>query len=188
MVTNLTGLEHLSPLLVLLSPLSTSHPLHQLALEHRSQISKLISTYGFYLTIGPHVWIQILFTLPTFYFIFILSSTPFLLRFYLIFCSIFLISLILNFTAFSAHAASWHLARLGLNIFILLQSGQHPFSVLLRVYKSLFHHVVPSNVNALQWVRIFTKVYPRQLQLRLILCFPHQFIKFMPTKCISAVL
>ena len=46
-----------------------------------------------------------------------------------------------NFRAFSAHA------RLGPNKFILLQSGQHPFSVLLLVNSSSFHHVVPSNVK-----------------------------------------
>ena len=42
-------------------------------------------------------------------------------------CFCFLLSSSSNFTAFSAHAASWHTARLGANTnFILLQSGQHP--------------------------------------------------------------
>ena len=53
----------------------------------------------------------------------------------------------MNFTACSAHIASWHIAKLGYNIFSFLQSGKHAFSVLLRVYKSLLHHVVPSNVK-----------------------------------------
>ena len=49
--------------------------------------------------------------------------------------------------AFSAHVASWHVARLRPNIFIILQSGKHTFSVLLQVNISSFHHVVPSNVK-----------------------------------------
>ena len=59
----------------------------------------------------------------------------------------FLPSLSLNYTAFSAHAASWHVVRLGSNILIFLQSDQNSFSVMLWVYKSSFHHVVPSNVK-----------------------------------------
>ena len=44
-------------------------------------------------------------------------------------------------------SCSWHVSRLGPNIFILSQSDKHPFSVLLRVYKFSFHHVAPSNVK-----------------------------------------
>ena len=47
--------------------------------------------------------------------------------------------------AFSAHVASCHVARLGSNNFILLQFGQHPFSILLRAHNSLFHNVGADN-------------------------------------------
>ena len=51
----------------------------------------------------------------------------------------FLLGLSLNFTAFSAHVASWHIARLRRNISILSRSDQDLFLVLLRVYKSSFY-------------------------------------------------
>ena len=72
-----------------------------------------------------------------------LHSIPFLLGFLFH----FFLCLSLYFVAFSAHVASWHIARLERNIFIILQSGQHLFWVPLRVYKFLFHHDVPSNVK-----------------------------------------
>ena len=42
---------------------------------------------------------------------------------------------------------SAHDFRLGSNLFIGLQAGYYPFSVLLRVYESLFHNFVQSNVK-----------------------------------------
>ena len=76
----------------------------------------------------------------------ILFPTPSLSRFCLILCSIFIIELEFKlYGIFSRY--SWHLPRLGSSIVILSLSDQHPFSVLLRVYKSLFHHVLPSNVQ-----------------------------------------
>ena len=108
----------------------------------------LVMCQLFHLTPVPHVWFQFLFTLPTFMvilFSFCLSLLSILFLFGFLFH--FVLSLSLNFMACSIHVASWHIARLGRNIFIFLQSGQHMFSVLLRVYKCLFHHVVPSNVK-----------------------------------------
>ena len=52
------------------------------------------------------------------------------------------LSLIWNFTPFSAHNV-----RFGSKILTHLQSGYHLFSILLRVYKSSFHHVVQSNIR-----------------------------------------
>ena len=74
----------------------------------------------------------ILFTLPTFYVFFILFPIPYLPHVCLVFSSI---------------SCSQQVAKLGPNIFILSQSDQHPFSVLLRVQKSSFHDVVPSDVK-----------------------------------------
>ena len=87
--------------------------------------------------------------MPGFNFIYtaLFNSHSYRPRFCLFFLPFFLQSLGLGFTTFSAHVASWHVARLGPNIFILLHSGWNPFSVLLRVYKSSFRHVVPSGVK-----------------------------------------
>ena len=52
------------------------------------------------------------------------------------------LSLIWNFTPFSAHNV-----RFGSKILTHLQSGYHLFSILLRVYKSSFHHVAQSNIK-----------------------------------------
>ena len=48
----------------------------------------------------------------------------------------------MNFTAFSDHESTS-----APSILIHLESGQHPFLVLLRLYTSSFHHVVLSNVK-----------------------------------------
>ena len=94
----------------------------------------------------PHVCIQLLFTLPTFYIIFILFPTPYLPRFCLVLCSICIPEL--EFEPYHIFSqCSQRIVRLRPNIFILSQSDQHPFSVLLKVYKSLFHHVLPLNVQ-----------------------------------------
>ena len=103
-------------------------------------------TYVFHLTVEPHVCIQFLFTLPTFHVIFILSPTPFLPRFCLVFSSFLSTEFELElYRIFSP--CNCHVARLGPNVFIVSQSGKHPFSFLLRVYKSSFHNVVPSNIK-----------------------------------------
>ena len=139
MIITLRGIELLRPLLVLLSSLPTSHPLHQLALQvprthqymyfHlRFFTSPLGLMFRCYFYLHPPHSMFFPFCLPLHsHLVFVWFSLPFLL------------SLSLNFTAFSAHVASWHVARLGRNIFILSQSDQHLFLVLLRVYKSLFH-------------------------------------------------
>ena len=114
LVFSSSGIRRMT-LLALMTPISLK--------KVRAHISLLISTDTFYLTTGTHIWIRFLFALPTFYVIFILSLTPFLPHFCLVFSSIFLLSLGLNFTAFSAHVASWHAARLRPNILILLESG-----------------------------------------------------------------
>ena len=63
----------------------------------------------------------ILFTLPTFYVIFILFPTPYLPCFGLVFSSIFIAEFQLElYGIFSP--CSWHVAKLGPNIFILSQS------------------------------------------------------------------
>ena len=54
----------------------------------REQKSILISTHIFYLATGPHVWIQVSFTLPTF--IFVMFPTPLPTLFCLIFPSFFI--------------------------------------------------------------------------------------------------
>ena len=89
----------------------------------------------FYLTTGPHAWIQFLFTLPTF--IFFVSLTPLPPRFWSIFFPFSFLSS--NFMAFSTHVASQHVARLGPNILT--------FSFLIPVHKSSFHQVMPSNAR-----------------------------------------
>ena len=66
----------------------------------------------------PHVWIQFLFILAKFSVYFILSPTPFLLHFSLVFFSIWLLNLSFNFTEFSAYKV-----RLEPKTFIYLQSG-----------------------------------------------------------------
>ena len=48
----------------------------------------------------------------------------------------------MNFTAFSDHESTS-----APSILIHLESGQHPFLVLLRLYTSSFHHVMLSNVK-----------------------------------------
>ena len=107
----------------------------------------MVFTYVFHFTIGPHAWIQFLFTFTTFHVIFILSPTPFLHRFCLVFSSI--LSTEVEFKLYGIFSpCNFHVAMLGSNVFILSKFGKHPFSVLLRVFKSLFHHVVPSNVNS----------------------------------------
>ena len=68
--------------------------------------------------------------------------TLFLLCFCFTFMFIWWLSLIWNFTPFSAHNV-----RFGSKILTYLQSGYHLFSILLRVYKSSFHHVVQSNIR-----------------------------------------
>ena len=113
---------------------------------HRAHISTKILIQVFSLQHRASRLDSILFTLPTFYVIFILFPTPYLPRFCLVFSSIFITEFQLElYGIFSP--CSWHVAKLGPNIFILSQSDQHPFSVLLRVQKSSFHHVVPSNVK-----------------------------------------
>ena len=63
------------------------------------------------------------------------------------------LSLIWNFTPFSAHNV-----RFGSKILTHLQSGYHLFPILLRVYKSSFHHVVQSNIRP--WGRFqFPHIY-----------------------------
>ena len=83
---------------------------------------------------------------PSFSAHFILFSTPYLPYFCFVLCSIFITELEFElYIIFSP--GSWHVVRLRPNIFILSQSDQLLFSVLLQVYKSLFHHLVPSNVQ-----------------------------------------
>ena len=75
-----------------------------------------------------------------------LLPTPFLPRFCLALSSI--LSTEFEFELYGISSpCNCHIVRFGPNILILSQSGKHPFSVLLRVYKSWFHHVVPSNVK-----------------------------------------
>ena len=148
MATILKWLELLIPLSQCNNLLCRLHIHHTKQPQtYREHNKTLISTHVFHPTTGPNVWIQFLFTLPTFHVIFIKSPTPLTPRFYLVFSSIILLSQSSDFTAFSAHVASWQVTRLGPNNFILLQSGQHPFSVLLRVHNSLFHHIVRSYVK-----------------------------------------
>ena len=69
----------------------------------------------------PHVCIQPLFTLPTFYIIFILFPTPCLPRFYLVLCSICIPEL--EFEPYQIFSqCSQRIVRLRPNIFILSQS------------------------------------------------------------------
>ena len=84
--------------------------------------------------------------------------------------------------AISAHEASWHVASLGSNSFTLLQSGQHPFSVLLQVHNSSFHHVVPSNVKPCNG---FVFYHSSSLPAIIILC-TCQLNNYMPRNCICA--
>ena len=113
---------------------------------HRACISTIIFTHVFSPQHRTPRLDSILFTLPTFYVIFILFPTPYLPCFQWFFSSIFSTEFQLElYGIFSP--CSWHVAKLGPNIFILSQSDQHPFSVLHRVQKSSFHHVVPANIK-----------------------------------------
>ena len=77
-----------------------------------------------------------------FYFV----SHSYLPCFCLVFCSILITELKFKFYSIFS-PCSWHVVRLRRYMFILSQSYWHPFSVLLQVYKSSFHHVVPSGVQ-----------------------------------------
>ena len=123
----------------------TNQPLTQ-----RAHISRIIFTYFF----SPHQRVSCLHSTfvytSHFYVIFILFSTPYLPRFCLVLCSIFLTELEFElYCIFSP--CSWHVVRFRSNIFILSQSDQHSFSVLLRVYKPSFH-VAPSNIHPWNWL------------------------------------
>ena len=86
----------------------------------------------------------IIFTLPTFYVIFILFPTLYLSRVCLVFFSIFITEFQLKLYGIFI-PCSWHVAKLGSKMFILSQSDQYPFSFPFRLQKSSFHHAVPSN-------------------------------------------
>ena len=89
MATTLRGLELLSPLLVQYIPVASVTSTTPITLlRNRHILVQWFSLYVFHLTIGPHVWIQFLLTLPTFRVMFILSLTPLLPRFYLVLSSI----------------------------------------------------------------------------------------------------
>ena len=71
-------------------------------------------------------------------------------------------------------------------IFIFSQSRKHPFSVLLWVYTSSFHHVGPCNVKACNWFEVWHTSSPSATTVS---HFVYSlFEQLMPGKCISAVL
>ena len=113
---------------------------------HQAHISTIIFTHVFSPQHRASRLNSILVTLPTFYVIFILFPTPYLPGFCLVFSSIFIAEFQLElYSIFSP--CSWHLAKLSPNIFILSQSDQHSFSVLLQIQKYSCYHVVSSNVK-----------------------------------------
>ena len=89
-----------------------------------------------------------------------------------------------NITAFSAHVASQPVARLGLNIIILSQSCEHPFSVLLRVHKSSFHQAVVWNAKPSIGFAFSLSSSPPAIAAS---HFVHSLVEHMPKKCISAI-
>ena len=131
--------------------------------EHK--FSKLICTYVFYLTTGPHVWIQFLFTFPIFCFIFILPPTPF--SSHSRFCLVF-----------SCYFQPLWLAG--------MQPGQHPIFLFFYSLDGInfqFYFVYKSSLSMLCHQMLtfamgsnFHTVHPRQPQLRVMLCTLHQFI------------
>ena len=153
---------------------------------HRAHISTKILIQVFSLQHRASRLDSILFTLPTFYVIFILFPTPYLPRFCLVFSSIFITEFQLELYGIFSRC-SQHLSKLGSYIFILSQSHQRLFPVLLRVQKYSLLHVLSSNVKPTMGSNFHT-VHPCQPQQRLILCTPHQLINCMPRKCISAIL
>ena len=113
------------------------------------------------------------------------SPTPYPSVFCLVFSSILITVFELKlYCIFSP--CSWHVSKLRPNIFILTQFDQHQIPVPPRVYKSSFHHVVPSNVNGLGLN--FHNVYACHPQQHLILYTSHQVINCVPKNFISSVL
>ena len=102
MATIIRGLKLLSPILAHYSSWTSYTSTTLISLKHNEYI--LVESYSltfFYLIKRSHVCIQLLFTLSTFYVIFILFPTPCLPCFCLVLCSIFINEL----EAFSAHVA-----------------------------------------------------------------------------------
>ena len=75
---------------------------------------------------------------------------------------------------------------IGPNIFILSESHQHPFSVVLGVHKSSFHHVGTSNVQPCNRFQFSHTSFPLAKTASHFVHSPSE--QLMPRKCIFAVL
>ena len=118
---------------------------------------------------GPHAWIKLLFILPKFYIIFILSPTPFLLPF----CGFFF-HLITEFelefyNIFSlwSQAGNQH-----------LKSGYHYFKLCFQYLNPRFTTLCNQMYRLAMGLNLCT-IYLRQPQQRLIFSTPHQCLYYL---------
>ena len=111
------------------------HPIYQTALE-LSSTKWYINFHLRYFTSPEHPTSGFNFHLHSPHYISFLLCLP--LHWHLVWFTLpfLLLSLSSNFTTFSAYVASCQVATLGPNTIIILQSGKHPVSVLLRIHKS----------------------------------------------------
>ena len=138
---------------------------------HRANISTIIFTHVFSPQYRASRLHSILFTLTTFYVIFILFPTPYLPRFCLVCSSILITDFELRFyDIFSP--CSWHVARLGPNIFIFHSLTSIRFQFFVEYINPCFT-MLCHEILSLAMVSRFHTVHPYQPQQRLILCTRH---------------